>query len=97
MEEIRYNHNRTLESFVEEHEQITQHGFHLIAVCQMYFEDTFVFETDEEATRAFEYFEQNATDNRIVGWWYGREEFLETVKQYEIENEGYSKVKIHWL
>ena len=62
----------------------------------MMFEDTFVFETDEESTEAYNLLEvsERADDNFVIGWWYGREEFLEEVSDYE---KGGSKVLIYWL
>lgn len=90
-----YNHNRPLESFQDDLEVIRQAGFKPIAVTQMYFEDTFVFETEEEANQAFTVLE--TSQNKVCGWWHGREDFLKSVKGYE-EDAGYKvSVLIHWL
>lgn len=92
-----YNHNRPLESFSIELEIIRENGFVPIAVSQIYFEDTFVFETHEEATKAYEMLEEDETlPYRCFGWWYGKQEFLKEVLDYE-SKEGASKVLIHWL
>jgi len=58
MDEIHYNHDRPLESFQRDIDKLRQAGYNPIAVTQMLFEDTFVFETSEEAKRAYEQFEQ---------------------------------------
>lgn len=92
----KYNHDREVEDFQEDLEVIREEGFNPIAVTQMYFEETFVFETPEEANRAFQKLEANG-NSRVIGWWYGKEDFLHEVDIYEKENEGYSKVRIHWL
>jgi len=68
---IKYNTNRTLESFNESLNIIKEHGFNPIAVAQMYFEDTFVFETEEEANKAHSKLE-NIEKSKVVGWWYGK-------------------------
>jgi len=89
------NHDRPLSDFKESIDILKSSGFKPIAVTQMIFEDTFVFETPEEANNAYEQFEK--IDGKIVGWWYGKDDFLEAVREYEEESNGYSKVKIYWL
>jgi hypothetical protein len=96
---MQYNHDRPVSDFKKEIFLIKAGGFKLIAVSQIYFEDTFVFETQEEADRAYKTFEDcgNKKLSRIVGWWYGKEDFIKEVETYEKENNGYSKVLVHWL
>lgn len=95
MDKIKYNHDRSLSSFEEDIKLIESEGFKVIAVTQMYMEDTFVFETKEDANKAYEIFEKN--NLRICAWWYGKDDFIKAVEEYERENNGYSKVKIYWL
>lgn len=93
----KYNHNRSLSEFQEKIDKLKFNGFYPIAVTQLYLEDTFVFGSTETALKAYHTFErdeQNKFIGKIVGWWYGRKEFIETVKEYETEH---SKVLIHWL
>lgn len=93
---MNWNTNRELSSFEKDITTIRKHGYKPIAVCQMYFEDTFVFETDEEAKEAFDELEKG---NKVQGWWYGKKDFLKTVEEYETKSsigEG-TKVKIYWL
>lgn len=90
-----FNTDRELSTFDEPLAIIRKHGFKPIAVAQMYFEDTFVFETEEESVEAFEKLE-NIEESEVQGWWYGREEFLKYVEEYEREDDG-SKVLIYWL
>ncbi len=92
---MKYNHNRPLSDFQDDIKKIESEGFKVIAVSQMMMEDTFVFETQDEADKAFKLFEQDNTT--IVGWWYGKEDFIKAVEEYEKNNNGYSKVLIHWL
>jgi len=97
---MKFNHDRTLSDFQSNIDKLKENGFNPIAVSQMYFEDTFVFETEEEAKKAFQQFEIDENEKwigDISGWWYGKEDFIKTVKEYETENDGYSKVLIHWL
>jgi 4-amino-4-deoxy-L-arabinose transferase-like glycosyltransferase len=96
MVKIKYNHDRTLEEFQSQLKIIENAGFKPIAVSQLYFEDTFVFETSKEANEAFNLLEKNKP-SEVIGWWYGKDDFLQTVKEYETDNEGYSKVLIHWI
>lgn len=89
-----------LSDFQSNIDKLKENGFNPIAVSQMYFEDTFVFETEEEAKKAYQQFETDENEKwigDISGWWYGKEDFIKTVKEYETENDGYSKVLIHWL
>ena len=87
-----FNHDRPLSSFEDSLEIIRSSGFKPIAVTQMMFEDTFVFETDKESTEAYNLLE--VKDETVVGWWYGREDFLEEVRDYEKDGV---KVLIYWL
>jgi cobalamin biosynthesis Co2+ chelatase CbiK len=97
---MKFNHNRPLSDFQSDIDKLKANGYKPIAVSQMYLEDTFVFETKNEATRAYRQFERDEKEEwigEIVGWWYSKEDFEKTVKEYETENDGYSKVLVHWL
>lgn len=97
---MKFNHNRPLSDFQSDIDKLKANGYKPIAVSQMYFEDTFVFETKDEATKAYRQFERDEKEEwigEIVGWWYSKEDFEKTVKEYETENDGYSKVLVHWL
>lgn len=90
---MEYNHSRTLESFTDSINKIKEYGFNPIGVSQIYFEDTFVFETDEEAKKAFQLLE---VEHKVVqGWFYGRDLYEFTVKRYEKERDR--KVLTFWL
>ncbi len=91
---MEYNHDNDLEDFQEQLEIIRNAGFKPIAVSQMYLEDTFVFETPEEATEAYNQLE-DCENGKLAGWWYGKEEFEKSVKEHE-SNLGV-KVLVHWL
>jgi len=83
---------------VEELDLIIVNGFKPIAVTKFMLENTFVFETKDEAMKAYHFFERDENENwigNIVGWWYGREDFIEAVKEYEAEF-GY-KLNVHWI
>ena len=97
---MKFNHNRPLSDFKDDIDKLKANGYNPIAVSQMYFEDTFVFETKEEAEKAYRQFERDEEEKwigEIVGWWYSKEDFEKTVKEYETENDGYSKVLVYWL
>lgn len=97
---IKYNHDKTLSEFEPQLSIIKKAGFKPIAVSKMYFEDVFVFETEEEATRAYRKLERDKNENwigKVDGWWYGRNSFKDVVKEYEAKNKGFSKVRVYWL
>lgn len=99
MPKIRYNHDRPLSDFEPQLKILREHGFKPIAVTQILFEDTFVFETNKEAKKAYVKLEKNQKhrDKMVIGWYYGKKAFLKEVKRYETDNNGFSKVLIHWL
>jgi hypothetical protein len=99
---MKYNHDRPLEDFQEDINRIKQEGFNPIAVTQMGFEDTFVFETAEEATNAYEKLELNSPrKSNVIGWWYGKEDFLKVVESYKKDFhfgcDEPIEVLIYWL
>lgn len=86
----RYNHYRPLSDF--DFDKVQSKGFKPIGVSQLYFEDVYIFETDEEAKEAFSELEINGS---LCAYWYSKDEFLTEVSKYEKTNN--SKVLIHWL
>jgi len=67
-------------------------GFNLVAFSVMMLEDTFYFETKEEAISAYEYFEGGeAATREYVGWWYSIDE-LESNNKYYIEEMKNDKI-----
>ena len=97
---MKNNTDRTLESFNEQLTILRENGYNPIAVSQMYFEDTFVFETKEEADRGYLQFERDKNEKwigEVVGWWYSKEDFLKAVKEYEEESEFDSTPITFWL
>src|SRR5574343_170247 len=66
-------------------EVIKSKGFNPIGYTTMLCEETYVFETDEEAQLAFEFFENNSENldkYEICGWWYGIDRFENERKDY---------------
>ena len=97
---MKYNYDRPLSDFDQQLLLIRNAGFKPIAVSQIYFEDTFVFKTSEEAEKAYRMFERDTKEQlirKVVGWWYGEKDFIKEVEKYEQENDGYSKVLVYWL
>lgn len=92
---MKYNTNRTLESYQWAIDIIRNNGFKLIGVCQMLMEDTFIFETDEEAIQAHSKLE-NTENSEVVGFWYGKDEFEQARKKYEAQSDGF-KLNVYWL
>lgn len=90
---MKYNHKYPLSTFQNQIDIIRENGFKPIAVTQFYLEDTFVFETEEEAYKA--YLKLEKSKNIIRGWWYGKDEFEQEIKQYEIDFKH--KVKVFWF
>lgn len=91
---MKYNHNRSLCDFTDSVNKIRQKGFNPLYVTQMYFEDIFVFETNEEAIKAYEALNTKSDDD-VIGFWYGLKQFQELVLEYELE--GYLTVLIYKL
>ncbi len=61
-------------------------GYTPVAYSVMMMEDTFYFETVEEAKKAAEYFENGEFATReYVGWWYGIEELEGNIEYYHKE------------
>ncbi len=90
----KYNHDVSKEEFTPIIEAIKKYGFNPIAVSQMYLEFVFVFNTHEEATKAYNLIELSEDENSPVGFWYGKNEFLNEVNDYE---KGGRAVLIYWL
>lgn len=82
-------------------------GFKPIAYVeeQYFLEHTFVFETQEEADKAYTKLENRGENKKslVVGWRYGKEDFLKEVKEREEHMGQISdkckdyKVEIKWL
>jgi hypothetical protein len=89
--ERRYNHNRDLESFSKEIDIVDTFGFDLRYVTQMNGYDVYVFDTQEIANEAMNLlgFELSVMN----GYWYGKLEFLNALKDYERSNPEF-KVRI---
>ena len=78
-----YNHERPLSSFKESLILIKSYGFNPIGVSQMYCEDTFIFETQEEANSAYQKLEKEL--GLLQGWFYSKEEFEKQKLEYETQ------------
>lgn len=63
-------------------EKLRNVGFNPIGITKMICEETFIFNTDEEALKAFEYFEKNPVGEVIQGWWYGIVDFQLARQEY---------------
>ena len=85
---------------------IQEAGFNPIGITTMMCEETFIFNTEEEASKAFEYFETNRRANIDKheylpdGWWYGLVDFELYHRKYVwdfYEGVDDDAPKIHWL
>jgi hypothetical protein len=92
---IMFNTDRNIESFEDSISIIENGGFKPIGVSQIYLEDVFIFETEEEAERAYNTLDKET--NMISAFWYSKYNFLDEVIKYEKEYDNKSKVKIIWL
>ena len=94
---FKWNHYRPLSDFQEYIDIMRKNGHNPIAVSQLYCEETFVFETIHEADQVLLVFDYNKSPTECsFGWWYGKDDFMDTVNKYEQESKDY-KVLIHWL
>lgn len=69
-------------------------GYNPIGVSQMLFEDTFVFETEEEAKKAYEHAEVEL--KMIQGWFYSKEGYSKAVEDYK-ERLKMNPPEIVWI
>jgi tRNA nucleotidyltransferase/poly(A) polymerase len=93
-----WNHTRPLTDFTNEIKILHDNGFRPIGVSQMLFEDTFIFDTPEEANEAYNTLERTIEGEwigKVVGWFYGKDAFIKAANDYEKENN--CKVLTHWL
>jgi hypothetical protein len=77
---------------------IKNYGFNPIGFSVLTCEDTFIFETEEEAKKAYHLLERDVNNKwigKVDGWWYGKENFLTHVKEYEERFDIESTV--YWL
>lgn len=88
-----YNHERPLSSFQESINLIKSYGFNPIGVSQMYCEDTFIFEKEEEAKSAYLKLEKEL--KLMQGWFYSKEDFEKEKLAYETKLN--CKVLTHYL
>lgn len=68
---------------------IKESGFNPIGTAYIFPEDIFIFETQKEAEQA--YFELEEELKLTVGYWYGKEEFLDLVERQK--HKGTFKVE----
>jgi hypothetical protein len=68
----RYNHNQLLSYFKDDLDIITEAGFNVLGFTIMQLKSTFIFETKNEAARAYNELEKTG---KVQGWWYGLEDF----------------------
>lgn len=93
--------------FEEQLKYITEAGFKPIGVSQMMLEDTFIFQHNDEAHKAYEEMEQRwwgkpydpntpPPDGECVqGWWYGKGAFITAAEDYEEENS--TEIVVYWF
>jgi len=93
LKELRDNREKKLDKVANKFREffLTQ-GYNLIGFCNFLLENTFIFETSEEAKRAFEEFEKNKKE--IFGWWYGKSNFANVRLHYESK---YEEVVVIWF
>lgn len=66
-------------------------GFNPIMFTELMMEDTFVFETEDEANRAYRKFERDEKEEYIGkfdGWWYGIDDFNKQALENKNWNAG---------
>ena|SRR5690606_16558381 len=64
-------------------------GYKPLAICSYYGEETFFFETAEEAKKAYEEMEENK--GSVCGWFHSVEDID------KLENPDGSKIKVKWI
>lgn len=77
--------------------KVKEAGFNPIAITVMICEETFVFETSEEASKGFEWVKNNYGNE---GWWYGKADFEKARQDYvnDYKKHGWGEApKVYWL
>lgn len=64
-------------------------GYKPLAICSYYGEETFFFETEEEAKKAYEEMEENK--GSVCGWFHSAEDID------KLEQPDGSKIKVEWI
>ncbi len=90
---LEYNHDHPDEYFEKSIGILRENGYTPIAASYFFFEEVYVFETSEEANRAFEQLERE--EGKIYAWWYGKSEWLAFVRKQEHEKN--CKMRIYSL
>jgi hypothetical protein len=94
--EPHFNHNRPLSDFQEDIDLLKLNGFNPIGVSQMYMFEVFIFNTEEEAERAYQ--EMDVKRGEIVAYFWEKKDFLKEVERYEnYDKENQVRVLIHWF
>lgn len=87
---------RTEKDFKRFSRIIHNHGFNLIAYDQIWFEDVFIFMSQEEADLAYQHFEKELNCEILSGYWYGISEFCqEAIKYYRSINNYNNLVTLY--
>jgi hypothetical protein len=82
LKELRDTRERQLDKIAKKFRDFfTSQGYNLIGFCNFLLENTFIFETAAEATKAHKEFEKDKKE--IVGWWYGQADFANARLHYE--------------
>lgn len=77
---------------------MSEHGFHPIGITKMMCEETFIFKTDEEATRAYELLE--VEKNLLSGWWYSMDNWATAFEEHcndMYDGDRSMGAKVYWL
>lgn len=74
-------------------QKIKEAGLKPIGITVMVCEETFIFETEDEAEKGWDIFKNE-------GWWYGREKFITAWKNYvekSYDGKEIDAPKVYWL
>lgn len=72
---------------------LREYGYKPIGITTMMCEETFIFETQEEASRAYEDLEVDKGE--IDGFFYGRTAFIHAMEEYQKDYE--TELTIYWF
>lgn len=80
------NHPYPLNTFYGDMEVFKKYGFKPIGFSQMYLETTYIFETEEEANKAYN--ELEVDRGLVCGWFYSDIDFKKEKEKYEQEKHN---------
>jgi len=93
LKELRNTREKKLNKVAQKFQDFfSKQGYNLIGFCNFLLENTFIFETRQEAEKAYQEFEKDKQE--IFGWWYGKVDFANVRLHFESK---YEEIVVNWF